>query len=366
MQKTIPIYITLDKKRIPSSFEKNKSDQYLINYAIPLNSRFVTLGFETEKHIQYVKTIVLDTTYMDLQFFPESGELIHGLPSLLGVKLLRYDGRGMPAAGTITNNKDRCLLHLKQTELGMGSVWLNHADSNEKYIARILSPSRNNTTPNLSLAGGYCKRGHFICKQNGTENQVERPFQYIDMDSIIVRASCRGIIYYDLKGRLKNYAFEYSLPSNALPEGIINFTLMSHAGIPIAERLYFNERAESRIRISGITDKQAYTQREKTQISLEIKDGDGLPLPAHLSVMAFNRSQQGTIPDLRQDILSYFLLSSDLKGEIENPGFYFSKNENHFNDLDALLLTQGWSKYNYTRDDVAFQFKPGTLFYSIR
>ena len=69
----------------------------------------------------------------------------------------------------------------------------------------------------------------------------------------------------------------------------------------------------------------------------------------------------GEMQDTRQNILSYFLVSSDLKGEIETPGFYFTENENRFNDLDALLLTQGWRKYNYTKsaDMIRFQPEPG-------
>ena len=64
--------------------------------------------------------------------------------------------------------------------------------------------------------------------------------------------------------------------------------------------------------------------------------------------------------DFHQNILSFFLLSSDLKGEIENPGYYFSSGADRSADLDALLLTQGWRKYNYTREPVTFRFQPET------
>jgi hypothetical protein len=64
--------------------------------------------------------------------------------------------------------------------------------------------------------------------------------------------------------------------------------------------------------------------------------------------------------DFRRNILSFFLLSSDLKGEIENPGYYFQKGkeEEYFNDLDALMLTQGWSRYNYRKEPIAFKYAP--------
>jgi hypothetical protein len=63
---------------------------------------------------------------------------------------------------------------------------------------------------------------------------------------------------------------------------------------------------------------------------------------------------------MRQNILSYFLLSSDLRGELENPGFYFNEDNNSYNDLDALLLTQGWRKYLYTKPVDKIRFQPET------
>jgi hypothetical protein len=69
----------------------------------------------------------------------------------------------------------------------------------------------------------------------------------------------------------------------------------------------------------------------------------------------------GKVENSRQNILSYFLLSSDLKGRIENPRFYFDKTINRHNDLDALLLTQGWRKYNYSKPIDTILYQPETL-----
>ena len=72
------------------------------------------------------------------------------------------------------------------------------------------------------------------------------------------------------------------------------------------------------------------------------------------------KEEMGQIQSMRQNILSYFLLSSDLRGEIENPGFYFNENNNSYNDLDDLLLTQGWRKYLYTKPVDKIRFQPET------
>jgi hypothetical protein len=47
-----------------------------------------------------------------------------------------------------------------------------------------------------------------------------------------------------------------------------------------------------------------------------------------------------------------------LKGNIENPGYYFKKNTSSFNDLESLMLTQGWSKYNYSKPYLNLDINP--------
>ncbi len=48
----------------------------------------------------------------------------------------------------------------------------------------------------------------------------------------------------------------------------------------------------------------------------------------------------------RNTIVSYFLLQSDIKGTVENPSYYFENTKN-LNELDYLMLTQGWTNYKY-------------------
>ena len=62
-----------------------------------------------------------------------------------------------------------------------------------------------------------------------------------------------------------------------------------------------------------------------------------MAVDASLSLLVINKDQLGKIQSTRQNILSYFLLSSELRGEIENPGYYFNGNQDKLDDLDALM-----------------------------
>jgi hypothetical protein len=355
--KGIQFVLEASEKKDTLSVKRNRSNEYLLNYIVPAQAELLTLQVETDNEINYAKTIVIDTNYIDLQFFPESGELVQGLPAVLAFKSLDYEGRGAKTEGEIINAKGEVISLFKTNELGMGSVRLGIADSAAKYTARIVSKTavlKNYSLPRVAAMGNSLS-----VKKNGQEIILTASSNYLTEDSITVRATCRGITYFDFKGKLKNGSFQFPVDDHILPEGIIDFTLLlTPAMTPVAERLYFNKRPEERMSISVSSDKKEYVQREKTEVTITTRHQNGQPIPASVSLLVVNQSNQGTAANLRQNILSYFLLSSDLKGEIENPGYYFAQGAERSDDLDFLLLTQGWRKYNYAREPVSFKFQP--------
>lgn len=55
--------------------------------------------------------------------------------------------------------------------------------------------------------------------------------------------------------------------------------------------------------------------------------------------------------DSTDNIISHLLLSSDLKGQIFNPAYYFSSNDNVVSEhLDLVMLTNGWRRFKW--DDI--------------
>ncbi|MEI9947115.1 MAG: hypothetical protein WDN26_23235, partial [Chitinophagaceae bacterium] len=355
--KGITFIVSSDAKRDTLVMKKNRDDQYFLDYRIPLQSKLLTVNVQADNVLNYSKTIVLDTNYLDVQFFPEGGELVQGLPVLLGIKVLDYKGKGKPAQGEIVNNKNEVIATFKSNELGMGLIKWDKADSAAGYKARIFSPSvlKQYVLPAISPAGN-----NLSVRKAGDKILLKAASNYLLNDSIVIRASCRGQIYFDFKGQLKNGMMEFPVASKILPEGIIDFTLLIHGEMPVAERLYFNERPETRMNLEIIADKTQYNQREKTELNIKTGDKDGKPVAANFSVLVFNKTQQGNMLNLRRNILSHFLLSSDLKGEIENPYIYFQDDTSRTSDIDVLLLTQGWRKYNYQRDEVLLNFLPET------
>ena len=387
-KKELTIFINLDGKKDSLLVKKNKDNRYLLDYDIPENNRYVTLEMQTKNQLGYSKTIAVKEDYLDLQFFPESGEMVQGLPCKIGFKAVDCNGKGKKVEGEVVCKNSEVITSFDSNELGMGSFILTRADSGTTWYARV--NSRGKGGGRMETGDGRTEKAaegqsstlpgsrvdavstlYPLPKVKGSGNilsvnrfrdeiRLQAASNYLKNDSILLRVTCRGKLYYEIKERLREGTRAFSLSSGDLPEGIIAFALLDKESHPLAERLYFNQRPETRVSIRVSPDKESYSQREMTRLGIEAADKEGKAVNASLSLLVLNKDQLGKIQSTRQNILSYFLLSSELRGEIENPGFYFSNNQDRHDDLDALMLTQGWRKYNYTRPVDKILFQPET------
>lgn len=352
----ITFIITAGEKTDTVTMKKKRSGQYVPDYIIPSSAGLLTVQVQTENNITYSKTVILDPEYTDLQFFPEGGDFVHGLPAVAGFKITGSNGKARQAEGEIINSKKEVVARFKSNKLGMGTVVLSNPDSAEKYMAAIISPAT--ITQRFWPLPAVKAQGYSLSVRKVLTNIIVTVrSNFKQDDSVLLRAACRGVIKYVFKSRLTKGFFSLSIPETMLPEGVIELALLEKNNKPVAERLFFNERKEERINVTITADKEAYTQRQQTRLTIETASSAGNALPASVSLLVYNKTEQGPLQDLRQNILSYFLLSSDLRGAIETPGYYFGKDTAASRDLDALLLTQGWRRYNYTDAPVTLQYK---------
>src|SRR5690606_27629154 len=187
---------------------------------------------------------------------------------------------------------------------------------------------------------------------------VNATSNYLKNDSMYLNVSFRGKTLHELKEQLKNGNLTFLFSGEALPEGILAFTMLDASKQVVAERLFFNQKLGTNLNIDISSNKPTYTKREHTKVGITATNKNGEPIKANTSILVINKEQLGTLQQKRDNILSYFLLSSELKGNIESPGYYFNGNQNKRNDLDALMLTQGWRKYIYQKPTNMRKFYP--------
>src|SRR5690606_28431595 len=240
--------------------------------------------------------------------------------------------------------------------LGMGSFVIDKVNSNTTYTAQLIEPKETHHPLPKPIQSGNVMAITEIDKILTVNAQSN----YLKNDSIYLNVSSRGATLHELKAPLNNGNLKFLISCNELPEGIIIFKMMNPIKQTLAERIYYNKPLEKNLHLTLSTNKSVYSKREPTNITIETTDKNGNPIQANTSILVIGKEALGELQNSRENIISYLLLSSELKGHIENPRFYFNENEDRKADLDALMLTQGWRNYKYARPYTNFNYKPET------
>ena len=306
------------------------------------------------KKIRVVKSIAYkgtntpqekDQPVARLSFFPEGGCLIDGIPTKVAFKAL--DAKGMPAkvAGRLQENgKD--IAKLESVHDGMGFVFMLPRKG-ASYKA-VLSDGRE--FPFAEVVSS----GLSIHLRKQTDEYLEFLLSQpkgAAAQAIKLEGKMRGGLCCTATGTLSE-RLKIRIPLKEFPmQGIAEFTLYNADGQPMAERLVYIH-PERKLHIELNTDSARYFTRGKGKLNVKVTDEAGNPVQAHLGLSIFDRAYQNELNP--ENMLSYCYLSTEIKGNIHNPAYYFdSNNKDRQAALDLLLLTQGWRRYVWEKADTA-------------
>ncbi|MEO6686679.1 MAG: TonB-dependent receptor plug domain-containing protein [Dyadobacter sp.] len=284
---------------------------------------------------------------LDMQFFPEGGQLVAGLSSRIGFKAIDESGLGPDVNGFILNQNNDTIAALKSEHLGMGKFPFEPA-ANQKYTAYL----RKNSEPFKAFNFPEVKsEGYIMMVNNLTTTDKMRVLIYANFadnteKEINIVAHSRGLVAFAAKGKVTKKGLQLNVPTSAFPDGITQLTLFDHLNQPVCERVIFIDHGD-RLNVKINTQKKTYKLREKTEVEVTVTDSSGAPVETNLSVAVTDAGQIAQQP-FDQNILSYLMLSSDLKGTIEQPSYYFDPTkEDRKIKVDILMITQGWRRFDW-------------------
>src|SRR5690606_1630602 len=145
---------------------------------------------------------------------------------------------------------------------------------------------------------------------------------------------------------LRNHEYAAAIPKMNFPSGIVQISILSSNGKVLSERIAFNRQSDS-LTMKLTADLPKYKQRQKVKMNLHVGNRDTIAL-GNFSVAVIDENKVPVNEDKESTILSHLLLSSDIEGYIENPNYYFhAVNNRKQEELDLLMLTQGFRRYLY-------------------
>ena len=208
-----------------------------------------------------VKTFTQKIDDLDIQFFPEGGELVTGLTCRVALKTTLPNGKSVDIQGYIEDSKGERITDIAPTHLGMG-VFTFIPQANTKYKALI--GNKQYDLP-MAKAQGYALRvdnsaftkGAYV-QISGTEKNVEPMYVWVHQGGEVLT---KTILY-------GNSNYQFFLSNEQIPrEGILHITLFSSNYTPIAERLIFTYFPKKRIQFSV---NQNIEKSVKSLIQLEL------------------------------------------------------------------------------------------------
>jgi hypothetical protein len=285
---------------------------------------------------------------IDFQFFSEGGTFLAGVNNCMAFKATDNHGKGLDVEGQVLDEQGNVITRFKSQFRGMGNFILK-PEKGKKYTAELIIagdlkkkvklPVAEEFGVNLSIDPGDSIKLKVQISGNSIGNNPN--------DEFLIVAQMNGVVAYRSEVKLKNGVCNLEVWKDALPQGIVQFTLFDRNMIPRCERLVFiNHHDYLDIKIR--TDKEDYLSREKVQVQLEALPKIGTPVPANLSISVYNKENQLEAEKYPGNILTYFLLNSELKGLIEDPAFYFKDDSlTTLLALDNLLLTHGYRHFEW-------------------
>jgi len=280
--------------------------------------------------------VIRDET--DLQFLPEGGQALVGHSANFAFKAVNEFGKPVDVSGFIMDEKENEIALFSSSHDGMGKVSFV-PELGRTYSAKITKPYQSKKTypvnriTNEGVHLYYSSRIQSFNIRANTEEEVR------------IAVFKNGGKVFQKNINLNKGINNIDLPISEFSMGIHKVLIENYNQKKLAERLVFFH-PERKLNIEIITNKDRYQNREEMAITLRTTDAENKPVPANLSVGITDEKINNVADDKQGNILANLLLTSELKGKIHEPNYYFDEEESErFAHLDLLMMTHGWRSY---------------------
>ena len=339
-------YLYLENGKIKNKGKKKTDENGWISISLPdLKSpaaRRIEVEFDDPQYI-YKRTFHLPvfTNDFDVKFFPEGGALLSIPHQNVAFKAQGADGFSKEVEGFLFNSKGDTLTNFRSEHNGMGIFTMNPVNNETYYVTVRTNDSitKRFDLPAIEPKGISIAMSHY--KQE-IRYEIQKTEATEWPQKLFLLAHTRGKLAI-LQPINPKRTFG-KMNDSLFTEGITHFMLIDEQGNALSERLIFvPDHKPNQWQITA--DQPTYGKREKVSLQIAAKDNEGNPVEGTFSVSITDR--KSIQPDsLADNILSNLLLTSDLKGYVEDPAYYFlNQDARTLRSIDYLMMTHGWRRH---------------------
>jgi len=281
-----------------------------------------------------------DKLQTTVRFYPEGGDLINGVSSILAFEALNQHNRPAMVSGVIKTANNIFIDSFYTTYNGMGSLRFKPMTGQHysAYWSDETGEPHTTPIPDAKVNGLVLHADPYNNDQ--VHYKLEKSVDASNLTKIIVVGTINQKVVYRNSLILENNKAEGSLSAASFPCGILQLTAFDGDMSPLAERVVFINNGKAYAKIQLKNEVVSVNKRARNEISIEIPDS----LVTNLSVSV---TDAGLGYDSSHTIYSDLLIAGDLKGIIPDAASFLTNTVNANEHLDLLLLTHGWRRFNW-------------------
>ena len=292
------------------------------------------------------KPVILKTK---VDVFPEGGFLVNGLYMRVAFKAINQFGSPVSIKGTLVNDKNKVLDSLKVAHDGMGSFYFT-PKAGENYQLKWIDANGRSGVTAISPAKAD---GASITVERTNEKallKIERTINApsnFKMMNLLVHMN-RNLFYRISLNATEKTVLNAEIPIDELSTGILQFSLFTSDWIPVAERIMFINNRLHEFSAKLTPQLTTLTKRGKNVFDILVSDTAFTNMSVSVTDASIENSAANTI-------YSDMMLSGDIKGKINNPGYYLSSDADSVTaHLDLVMLTNGWRRFDWEKIKAAY------------
>jgi hypothetical protein len=279
-----------------------------------------------------------------LQFFPEGGDLVAGLESLVAFKANDQYGLTVNVKGSIQDPSGKDLLPFASEHDGMGKFLLT-PDKGDSLIAVWKDPlgiEHRTPLPSVMPVGAVLRvinskqKVLFSVARSAEGGTANKHF-------MIIAHMHQHLVYKARINLEDNFMSGGTIPTSQLPTGVLQLTVFNENNQPVAERVVLVNNHDYVFSPSLEIQLKSVGKRGRNNIVVEVPD----TLRSNLSLSVTDAEADGNLPD-DDNIISHLLLTGDIRGYVHNPYYYFNNpSDSAAAHLDLVMLTHGWRRFKW-------------------
>ncbi len=276
----------------------------------------------------------------EISLYPEGGHLVAGIPNRVAFEANDEDGMHLEGTLAVLDESGKKVAEAKTEQRGRGTVEFT-PEANGKYTAQFTWEKGNGkkSLPDVETDG--CA---IMVKQQGDKIEISLNCAGTATQEELGITILSQDLLQDFQELGKITQKTITLQAKDLRNGVIQATVFNAQGRIYADRLFFVRNASQEHSPLTFTDISKAGYEAYAPIRLGVKGGTP---GADISLAVRDAAHTEYIYD-NGTILTEMLLSSQIRGFVEDPGYYFEKDdEEHQRALDLLLMIQGWRRYNW-------------------